>query len=98
MAKFSSDNQPSKRGRPSGSKNKLLSKFRADGKALLNDLMKRALAGDDEATKMLLPFISKPKPYTEENTLDGEYLRLKAKEISEFDLRIQALEMAANER
>lgn len=92
MSKFTKDNQPSKRGRPSGSKNRLLSKFRADGKTLLNDLMKRALSGDDEAMKMVLPFIAKPKAYTEEDTIDGEYLRLKALEISEFEERIAELE------
>jgi hypothetical protein len=90
--KFTADNQPSKRGRPVGSPNKLLSKFRADGKSLLDSLMKRALTGDDEATKMLLPFISKPKAYTEANTIDGEYLRLKSLEISEFEARILELE------
>ena len=92
MSKFTKENQPSNRGRPSGSRNKLLSKFGADGKTLLNDLMKRALGGDDEATKMLLPFISKPKPYTEKDTIDGEYLRLKSLEISEFEQRITELE------
>ena len=95
MAKFTKDNQPEGRGRPSGSQNKQKALFRANGKKLLDSLMERALAGDDESAKMILPFISKPKPYTEVCSLDGQLLQAKIKVITELEERLEALEMAS---
>ncbi len=97
MAKFSKEHQPNadKRGRPTGSPNKQKSEFRRGGKQLLSDLMTRALAGDDEAAKMVLPFISKPKPHTEICSLDGELLQARIKEITELEQRLEALEQSA---
>ena len=96
MAKFSKEHQPNadKRGRPVGSQNKQKAEFRAQGKQLLHDLMTRALAGDDESAKMILPFISKPKPHTEITTLDGQLLQARIKEITELEQRLEALEQA----
>ncbi len=94
MAKFSKEHQPNagKRGRPTGSPNKQKSEFRKGGKQLLSDLMTRALAGDDEAAKMVLPFISKPKPHTEVTTLDGQLLQAKITELTVLREKIEALE------
>lgn len=95
MAKFTKDNQPEGRGRPTGSQNKQKAEFRKGGKQLLNDLMERALNGDDEAAKLVLPFLSKPKAYTEQDTLDGQLLEARIKEITELEQRLEALEQAA---
>ncbi len=95
MAKFTKDNQPEGRGRPVGSQNKQKALFRANGRKLLDSLMERALNNDDEAAKMVLPFISKPKPHTEITTLDGQLLQAKIKVITELEERLEALEMAS---
>ncbi len=95
MAKFSKDNQPEGRGRPTGSQNKQKAEFRKGGRKLLDKLMERALNGCDEAAKLVLPFIAKPKPYTEICTLDGELLQAKIKVITELEERLEALEQAA---
>ncbi len=95
MAKFTKDNQPEGRGRPSGSQNKQKAEFLKGGRKLLDNLMERALANDDEAAKLVLPFIAKPKPYTEICTLDGELLQAKIKVITELEERLEALEMAS---
>ncbi len=94
MAKFTKENQPEGRGRPAGSPNKQKALFRAQGKQLLHDLMTRALAGCDESAKLVLPFLSKPKNYTEQDTLDGQLLEAKIKEITELEKRLEALEQA----
>ena len=95
MAKFTKDNQPEGRGRPVGSQNKQKAEFRKGGRKLLDNLMERALNGCDEAAKLVLPFIAKPKPYTEICTLDGQLLEAKIKEITELELRLEALELVA---
>ena len=95
MAKFTKDNQPGGRGRPTGSQNKQKAEFRKGGRKLLDNLMERALEGCDEAAKLVLPFIAKPKPYTEICTLDGELLQAKIKVIAELEERLEALEIAS---
>ncbi len=97
MAKFSKEHQPNadKRGRPTGSPNKQKSEFRKGGRKLLDNLMERALNNDDEAAKLVLPFIAKPKPYTEICSIDGQLLQAKIKVITELEERLEALEMAS---
>ena len=95
MAKFTKDNQPEGRGRPVGSQNKQKAEFRRGGRKLLDNLMARALDGCDEAAKLVLPFIAKPKPYTEICSLDGELLQARIKEITELEQRLEALEQSA---
>jgi hypothetical protein len=92
MAKFSSTNQPERRGRPPGTPNKRTSAFRKAGNQLLDDLMQRALNGDDEAAKMVLAFIPKPKAFTEADTLDGKLIEARIFELTELEQRIAALE------
>ena len=83
MSQFSQENQPKKRGRPTGAKSKRLSEFRRDGNALLNRLMLEALEGNDEAAKMVLSFLPKPKPEKEKIQFDvvGETLFEKTNSI-----------------
>jgi len=80
MSKFSVDNQPAKRGRPVGAKSKRLSSFRANGNKLLDSLMERSNNGDDEAAKMVLPFMPKPKAEREKVNFEikGDSLITKA--------------------
>ncbi len=98
MAKFTKDNQPEGRGRPTGSQNKQKAEFRKGGRKLLDNLMARALNNDDEAAKMVLPFISKPKPHTEITTLDGQLIEAKITELTVLKEKIEALEHEFNKQ
>lgn len=92
MAKFTKTNQPEGRGRPTGSQNKQKAEFRKGGRKLLDNLLARALDGCDEAAKLVLPFIAKPKPYTEITTLDGQLIEAKITELTVLREKIEALE------
>ncbi len=98
MAKFTKDNQPEGRGRPVGSQNKQKAEFRKGGRKLLDNLMVRALNNDDEAAKLVLPFIAKPKPYTEICTLDGALIQAKITELTVLKEKIEALEHEFNKQ
>ena len=80
---------------PKGNQNKQKAEFRKGGRKLLDNLMERALDGCDEAAKLVLPFIAKPKAFTEQDTLDGELLAARIKEITELEQRLEALEQSA---
>jgi hypothetical protein len=98
MAKFSTTNQPDSNGRPSGSKNKrsqftgtMTNKALEQLEIALND-------GQQWAIETVLKRTHAPlKAITPEHSLDAEFLKLKMKEISEFEERIQALEVLSNE-
>lgn len=93
MARFTQDNQPSGRGRKLGGKNKR-SQFS-------NELTATALAqleiaveqGEQWAVETILKRTHAPlKAITPVNSLDGEFLTLKMRELNEFEARLVALE------
>ncbi|MDC0611156.1 hypothetical protein OAP63_10480 [Vibrio sp.] len=93
MAKFTTDNQPSNRGRPKGSRNKRTVFSEDLTKEALRQLETALLSGEpwavQEVIKRTHPAL---KPVTDENSLDGELLRARIFEISELEERIQAIE------
>ncbi len=93
MARFSTTNQPESNGRPVGSKNKR-SQFTDTMTSKALEQLEIALnEGEQWAVETVLKRTHAPlKSITPENSLDAEYLKLKMKEISEFDERITALE------
>ena len=93
MPRFTSENQPTGNGRKVGSKNKR-SQFSNEltSKALL-ELEVALNAGEQWAVETILKRTHAPlKPVTSDDSLDGEFLKLKMLEISEFEERIKALE------
>lgn len=93
MPKFSKENQPKGRGRPQGSKNKRGQFSDALTEQALKNLEQLVNAGDIQASLEVLkrthPVL---KAITPENSLDGELMKLKMREISEFEERLKALE------
>ena len=98
MAKFSTTNQPKNNGRPVGSKNKR-SQFTDTMTSKALEKLEIALnEGQQWAIEAVLKRTHAPlKAITPEFSLDAEYLKLKMKEISEIEERIQALEQLTNE-
>ena len=99
MSEFSKDNQPPKRGRPKGSKNKR-GKFSEEltAKAIKN-LTELVEAGDFAASIEVLKRTHPPlKPVTDANSLDGRMLEAKIFEITELEERLAELERLANEK
>lgn len=97
MAQFSSENQPKQRRGKSRDKLKRLidEKTQEEAKRQLSDAVK---AGEQWAVMAIIDRIApKLKPITDESSLDGEMLKLKMKEISEFEQRLADLEALANE-
>jgi hypothetical protein len=98
MAKFTADNQPKGRGRPKGSPNargKISSTIAAEAMAQLE---KAVFSGESWAINEVLKRLSPTlKPITPEDSLDGEMLAAKIKEVAEFEERLKALEDQANE-
>jgi hypothetical protein len=98
MAKFSTTNQPQNNGRPIGSKNKRSQFSEVMTSKALEQLETALNQGEQWAIEAVLKRTHAPlKAITSENSLDAEFLKLKMKEISEFDERIQALEALTNE-
>ncbi len=91
--KFSATNQPTGKGRPRGSKNKR-SQFTDAMTSTALDKLDIALASAEPWAIQLIINRTHPalKAITPEGSLDGDFLKLKMKEISEFDERIAALE------
>lgn len=93
MAKFTAENQPSGRGRPTGSKNKRGKITDTVAAEALRQLESAVFSGEswaiNEVLKRLAPTL---KPVTDAHSIDGAYLIAKTKEISEFEERIAALE------
>tara|TARA_R110001632_G_scaffold130847_1_gene244946 strand:+ start:163 stop:459 length:297 start_codon:yes stop_codon:yes gene_type:complete len=98
MAKFTATNQPAGNGRPLGSKNKRSQFTDAMTSTALEKLDIALSDGESWAIQLVInrthPAL---KSITPEGSLDGDFLKLKMKEISEFDERIQALEQRLNE-
>jgi hypothetical protein len=98
MTKFTATNQPVGNGRPLGSKNKRSQFTDAMTSTALEKLDIALSDGESWAIQLV---INKTHPalkaITPEGSLDGDFLKLKMKEISEFDERIQALEQRLNE-
>jgi hypothetical protein len=93
MARFTPDNQPSGRGRKLGGKNKR-SQFSNELTATALVQLKIAVEqGQQWAVETILKRTHAPlKAITPLDSLDGQFLTLKMKEISEFESRLQALE------
>ena len=92
--KFSATNQPpGKNGRPKGSRNKR-SQFSDVMTATALEKLESALSEGESWAIQLIINRTHPalKAITPRDSLDGEFLKLKMKEISEFEERIQALE------
>jgi hypothetical protein len=98
MAKFTATNQPAGNGRPLGSKNRRSQFTDAMTSTALEKLDIALSDGESWAIQLVInrthPAL---KAITPEGSLDGDFLKLKMKEISEFDERIQALEQRLNE-
>lgn len=97
MAQFSSENQPKQRRGKAKDKLKGLidENTKEEAKRQLSNAVK---AGEQWAVMAIIDRIApKLKPITDESSLDGEMLKLKMKEISEFEERIKQLEDLANE-
>jgi hypothetical protein len=92
MSKFEKGNALSN-GRPIGSKNKRGKITDTIADEALRQLELAVFAGEtwaiNEVLKRLTPTL---KAVTPEDSLDGKYLALKMKEISEFEERLTALE------
>lgn len=89
MAQFSKDNQPKKRR--GKSKASLISE--GTKKEAARQLSDAVEAGEAWAVKLVLETVMpKLKPVTPRDSLDGEYIELKMKELHEFEERIAALE------
>jgi len=93
VAKFSTTNQPESNGRPVGSKNKR-SQFTDTMTSKALEQLEIALnEGYSWAVETVLKRTHAPlKAITPEHSLDAEFLKLKMKEIAEFEDRISALE------
>jgi hypothetical protein len=98
MTRFSTTNQPESNGRPVGSKNKRSQFSEVMTSKALEQLEIAVNEGEQWAIETILKRNHAPlKAITPEHSLDAEFLKLKMKEISEFDERIQALEALTNE-
>ena len=94
MPKFTAENQPDNKGRKKGSRNR---------KSMIDDLTQQAAkerlgaavsAGEQWAILAVLDrTMPKLRPVTVSDSLDGEMLRLKIKEISDIEQRVKALEV-----
>ena len=99
MARFSTTNQPENNGRPVGSKNKRSQFTDTMTSKALEQLEIASNDGEQLAVETVLKRTHAPlKSITPENSLDAEYLKLKMKEIREFEDRINALEKLTNEQ
>ncbi len=98
MARFSTINQPETNGRPVGSKNKRSQFTDTMTSKALEQLDIALNEGQQWAVETVLKRTHAPlKAITPENSLDADFLKLKMKEIAEFEERIQALEGLTND-
>jgi len=99
MAQFSKTNQPANRGRKKGSKNKrsIISEemCKAAFEALELALSEREQWAVVEVLKRIAPPL---KAITPNESLDGQMLALKIKELHEFEQRLEQLEALAQSR
>jgi len=93
MARFSTTNQPENNGRPVGSKNKRSQFTDTMTSKALEQLEIASNDGEQLAVETVLKRTHAPlKSITPEHSLDAEFLKLKMKEISDFDERLSVLE------
>jgi hypothetical protein len=97
MAQFSTTHQPAGKGRPKGSKNvrgKLTKEITED---TMDQLALAVKKGEPWALQEVLKRISPAlKAITPVDSLDGEMLTMKIKEIQELEQRLTALEAHNN--
>jgi hypothetical protein len=95
MAKFSKDNQPVKNGRKAGGKNKRSQFSDTLTTSALGQLTAAVDSGESWAIQLVIARTHPAlKPITPVNSLDGDLLAAKIKEVSEFEERLNALEQA----
>ena len=98
MSRFSAENQPTGNGRKKGSVNKRSQFSDTLTKEALKQLNEAISRGESWAVESVLKRTHAPlKAITPDNSLDGESLKLKMLEISEFEQRIKALEERGSE-
>jgi hypothetical protein len=94
---FSATNQPANNGRPKGSRNKRGQFSQELVKQALEQLTLAVNQGESWAIQEVLKRISPTlKPITPEESLDGDMLMMKIKEIQELEQRLIALEAHNN--
>lgn len=99
MSEFSKDNQPVKRGRPKGSKNKRGQFSEKLSNEAISKLEAAVAQGEQWAIVEVLKRVAPPlKPITDANSLDGRMLEAKIFEITELEERLAELERLANEK
>ncbi len=95
MAKFSKDNQPAKNGRKAGGKNKRSQFSETLTASALEQLTAAVDSGESWAIQLVIgrthPAL---KPITPVDSLDGDLLAAKIKEVAEFEERLRALEIS----
>jgi hypothetical protein len=95
---FSATNQPANNGRPKGSRNKRGQFSKELAEQALEQLTLAVNQGEPWAIQEVLKRISPTlKPITPEESLDGDMLALKIKEVSEFEERLSNLEAKTSE-
>lgn len=93
MAKFTSNNQPENRGRTKGSPNKRSQFTDTMTATALEKLDEALIDGQAWAIETVLKRTHPTlKAITPEDSIDAEFLRLKMKELGEFEDRLKALE------
>jgi hypothetical protein len=96
--RFSADNQPKGRGRPKGSKDKKMTLPDSLKATALEQLTEAVSVGESWAITLVMSRTHPAlKPITPEDSLDGEMLAAKIKEVTEFEERLKALEDQSNE-
>ena len=99
MSEFTQDNQPVKRGRPKGSKNKRGQFSEKLSNEAISKLEAAVAEGEQWAIVEVLKRVAPPlKPITDANSLDGRMLEAKIFEITELEERLAELERLANEK
>jgi hypothetical protein len=94
---FSATNQPANNGRPKGSRNKRGQFSKELAEQALEQLTLAVNQGESWAIQEVLKRISPTlKPITPEESLDGDMLMLKIKEIQELEQRLLVLEAQNN--
>ena len=97
MAKFSTENQPSRAGRKPGSKNKRSQFSDTLTTEAIRQLTLAVAQGEQWAVDTVLKRTHPiSKPITPTDSLDGEFLKARIFEISELQARIEALEALPN--
>ena len=93
MTVFSATNQPKVKGRPAGSKNKRSQFTDTLNKSALEQLTAAVTQGESWAVQLVIArSFPQLKAITPVDSLDGQLLQAKIKEVSEFEERLTLLE------